>query len=131
MQTVESGGEATPLALSFAELGARFGVSRTHVRSLLREAEAQGLVGVTSGQFVAAMPALVAAFDRFLAESMAGHDLIYTLALERHAGGEAPHISRPCRLLQTLPTDQAPATGTADGDASLAVPRARALAGSH
>jgi DNA-binding GntR family transcriptional regulator len=92
MQTVGPGGEATPLALSFAELGARFGVSRTHVRSMLRQAQAQGLVRVTSGngQFVAAMPALVQAFDRFVAESMAGHDLVYSRALARHVNTAQP-----------------------------------------
>jgi DNA-binding MarR family transcriptional regulator len=102
MQMIGSGGDAAPLELSFAELGTRFGVSRTHVRSLLREAEAQGLVRVTSGDspFVAATPALVEAFDRFVAESMAGHDLIYVRALARLAGtaptGKAARHDREC-----------------------------------
>jgi hypothetical protein len=88
MQMVGPTGEASPLEISFAGLGASFGVSRTHVRNLLRQAEAQALVRVNgdNGPFVAAMPALVEAFDRFVAESMASHDLIYVRALAHHAG---------------------------------------------
>jgi hypothetical protein len=102
MQVAGPKGEATPLALSFADIGARFGVSRTHVRKLLRDAEAQGLVRMTSGpnQLVAAMPALVQTFDRFVAESMAGHDFIYSMALARHVGttppGKIERLSREC-----------------------------------
>lgn len=86
MERVGPTGEATPLELSFSNIGSRIGVSRTHVRNLVREVEQQGLVRLTrgdAGQFIEAAPALVQAFDRFLAESMAGHDLIYRLALAR------------------------------------------------
>lgn len=98
MQMVGPTGEATPLELSFAEIGARFGVSRTHVRRLLKDAEEQGLVRLTrgNGQVVEAMPALVQAFDRFVAESMAGHDLIYNLALARPVDvTQTPKIQPP------------------------------------
>jgi hypothetical protein len=89
MQMVGSMGRPKPLELSFSDFGARVGVSRTHVRNLLKEAEAQGLVRLTRGatsQFVEVRPALVQAFDRFVAESMAGHDLVYNLTLARLVG---------------------------------------------
>ncbi len=74
-------------AHSYSDIGDRFGVSRTFVRKLLQEAEGQGLLSLTkhNGQFVEVMPALVAAFDRFVAASMSGHDLIYNLALQKAA----------------------------------------------
>ena len=83
MQKVGPMGATAPLELSYSDTGARVGVSRTHVRKLLNEAEDRGLVSLTRGadQFVEPKPALVKAFDRFFAESMAGHDLIYNLAL--------------------------------------------------
>jgi len=83
MQKVGPMGETAPHELSYSDAGASVGVSRTHVRKLLNEAEDRGLVSLTrgAGQFVEPKLALVKAFDRFLAESMAGHDLIYNLAL--------------------------------------------------
>jgi DNA-binding FadR family transcriptional regulator len=85
MQRVGPTGETAPLELSYSDAGARIGVSRTHVRKLLNEAQDRGLVRLTRGasQLVEPKPALVKAFDRFLANSMAGHDLIYNLALAR------------------------------------------------
>ena len=73
---------ATPQALSYSELGVRFGVSRTQVRKVLEEAERTGLVRLAKdrGQVVQLTPELVAAFDRFLAAGMSGHDLIYNIA---------------------------------------------------
>jgi len=75
------GAESTT-PISYSDIGARFGVSRTQVRKLLEEAERQGLVRLTRGrdQAVQLTPALVEAFDRFIADTMAGHDLVYALA---------------------------------------------------
>lgn len=67
--------------LSYADIGLRFGVSRTHVRMLLRDAERLGLVRCTNTQLVQLMPAVLKAFDRLLADGMASHDLIYQMAL--------------------------------------------------
>ncbi len=77
-------GGAGPFAVSFSDLGDRFGVSRTHVRKLLSEAEEMRLVRLTKvgGQSVELMPQLLQAFDRFIADAMSGHDLCYNLALE-------------------------------------------------
>lgn len=85
MQMVGPMGEATPFELSFSDIGIRIGVSRTHVRNLLEEAERQGLVRLSRGasRFAEPRPALMRAFDRFVAESMVAHDLIYNLALAR------------------------------------------------
>ncbi|MGO9702727.1 MAG: hypothetical protein ACLPX7_26105 [Xanthobacteraceae bacterium] len=87
MQLAGPKGDAAREQISYADIGDSFGVSRTHVRKILREAEGQGLVRLTKGrgQFVQAMPELVAAFDRFVAASMSGHDLIYNLALQKSA----------------------------------------------
>ena len=77
-------GGAEPLKVSYSDLGGRFGVSRTHVRKLLLEAEQMNLVRLTKAgsQFVELMPQLVLAFDRFVADAMSGHDLCYNLALQ-------------------------------------------------
>jgi DNA-binding MarR family transcriptional regulator len=77
-------GGAEPLKVSYSDLGGRFGVSRTHVRKLLLEAEQMQLVRLTKagGQFVELMPRLVQAFDRFVADATSGHDLCYNLALQ-------------------------------------------------
>jgi DNA-binding MarR family transcriptional regulator len=76
-------GGAGAFAVSYSDLGDRFGVSRTHVRKLLSEAEEMKLVRLTKvgGQFVELTPQLLQAFDRFIADAMSGHDLCYNLAL--------------------------------------------------
>ena len=85
MQLAGVKGEATKKEISYSDIGDRFGTSRTFVRKLLQEAEGQGLLSLTkhNGQFVEVMPELVQAFDRFVAASMSGHDLIYNLALQK------------------------------------------------
>jgi DNA-binding MarR family transcriptional regulator len=83
MMAKAQGGDA-PLEISYSDLGGRFGVSRTHVRNLLEAAEELDLVRLTKaeeGQFVELKPALLQAFDRFVADAMSGFDLCYQLAL--------------------------------------------------
>lgn len=77
--------------VSYSDIGARFGVSRTQVRKLLGEAEQQGLVGLVRGrdQVVNLNPVLVEAFDRFIADTMAGHDLVYALAQRLSIGSRS------------------------------------------
>jgi hypothetical protein len=77
----QSGDE--PLKVSYSDLGDRFGVSRTHVRKLLDEAEELDLVRLTKngGRFVELKPKLLAAFDHLVADAMSGFDLCYQLAL--------------------------------------------------
>jgi hypothetical protein len=80
---VKAQGGAAPFEISYSDLGDRFGVSRTHVRNLLEAAEELDLVRLTKaeGQFVELKPALLQAFDRFVADAMSGFDLCYQLAL--------------------------------------------------
>jgi len=72
-----------PLAVSYSDLGDRFGVSRTHVRKLLVAAEEMGLVRLTQarGPCIELLPPVLEAFDRLVAEAMSGFDLCYQLAL--------------------------------------------------
>jgi DNA-binding MarR family transcriptional regulator len=83
MATGGGQGGAEPLKISYSDLGGRFGVSRTHVRELLEEAEELGLVRLTKGggRFVELLPQLLQAFDRFVADAMSGFDLCYQLAV--------------------------------------------------
>jgi DNA-binding MarR family transcriptional regulator len=85
MQLVGRKGGAAPEELLYSDIGKRLGVSRTHVRKVLEEAEAGGLVRLTreGGRSVAVTPALVQAFDRFVADGMSAHDLMYKLALQQ------------------------------------------------
>ena len=73
--------------LSYSDIGARFGVSRTHVRTLLEDAAQHGDVSLSGrgGRLVELKPSILHAFDRFVAASMSGHDLLYKLARERMA----------------------------------------------
>jgi DNA-binding MarR family transcriptional regulator len=73
--------------LSYSDIGVRFGVSRTHVRGLLEEAARHGDVNLSGrgGRLVALQPSILQAFDRFLADAMSGHDLLYKFARERMA----------------------------------------------
>jgi len=71
--------------LSHTDLGARFGVSRTHVRELLEDAAQHGDVSLSGrgGRLVELKPSILEAFDRFLAGAMSAHDAMYHLARER------------------------------------------------
>jgi hypothetical protein len=84
MQMSASDSEKGP---SYSDIGARFGVSRTHVRGLLEEAAQHGDVSLSGrgGRLVALQPSILQAFDRFLADAMSGHDMLYKLARERMA----------------------------------------------
>jgi DNA-binding MarR family transcriptional regulator len=83
IEMAKAQGGATPLKVSYSDLGGRFGVSRTHVRNLLVAAEELGLVRLTKGRghFVEMKPELLQAFDRLVADAMSGFDLCYQLAL--------------------------------------------------
>jgi hypothetical protein len=73
--------------LTYADIGKRFGVSRTHVRALLEDAAQHGDVTLSGrgGRLVELNPPILQAFDRFVADAMSAHDLLYKLALERMA----------------------------------------------
>ncbi len=67
--------------LSLADIGDRFGITRTHVRKVLQDAEDAGLVE-TSGRKFSPTPALLNGFDLFFADVASGHDLMHRLALQ-------------------------------------------------
>lgn len=71
--------------LTYTDIGARFGVSRTHVRGLLEEAAQHDDVSLTGrgGRLVELKPSILQAFDQFLADAMSAHDWTYKLARER------------------------------------------------
>ncbi len=71
--------------LSYADTAARFGVSRTHVRTLLSDAENQGLLCVfgRGGAEIEIMPILIRDFDRFVANGMSSRDLTWRMAFPR------------------------------------------------
>jgi hypothetical protein len=75
-------------AVPFAEVGERFGVSRTHVRKLLVAAEESGLVKLHAGggPRVEILPRLWASHDRGIAGGMFLHDVSYVAAC-RHLDG--------------------------------------------
>ncbi|MBI1203073.1 MAG: hypothetical protein GC182_11235 [Rhodopseudomonas sp.] len=66
-------------AVSYADIGDRFGVSRTHVRALLVAAEEAGLVKleVRGGHRIEILPRLWASYDRGIAGGMYLHDIAY------------------------------------------------------
>lgn len=69
--------------ISFVELGDYFGISRTHVRRILKQAARADLVTFTaSGMSISR--ACRAGFDRFVADTMRGHDFIYWFAKGQH-----------------------------------------------
>jgi hypothetical protein len=93
----------TTRAVFYSDIGTRFGVSRTHVRKLLQEAEKDALVQVTrgGGHSVRLTPKLLQAFEFFIADGMAGHDLVYNLARQAHAAAEPRAAERAPRRAAT------------------------------
>lgn len=77
---------------SFDDMGRRFAVSRTHVRQLLRDAEARGLIEMScpGGQGVDILTPGWLCIDRFVADGMSGHDLTGALALKQIEASGTP-----------------------------------------
>lgn len=74
-------------AVPYAEVGERFGVSRTHVRQLLVAAQEIGLVNLPErgGHRVGILPRLWSSYDRSIAGGMLVHDLVYAAATGRQS----------------------------------------------
>ncbi|WP_139234361.1 hypothetical protein [Methylobacterium pseudosasicola] len=68
--------------LSFTEMSADLGVSRTHIRNLFREAEAAGYVrlNIRGTCPVEITPSLWASYERFLADVQVGQHVIAQVA---------------------------------------------------
>lgn len=73
--------------VSFADLADRFGVSRTHVRKTIKEAESHSLLQCSETAVILA-PGLVAAFDRFVADTMSGHDIMHAMVMNSGFKGD-------------------------------------------
>ena len=61
------------------------------MREVLLEAERAGFVEPSGrgGQLVQLTPSVMQVFDRFIADSMSGHDLMFQIALKTMAVGKA------------------------------------------
>lgn len=91
IQMTHAANEGFRAGLSYAEIGARFGLSRTHVREVLLDAGRAGYVKLSGrgGQMVQLTPAVMQVFDRFIADSMSGLDLMFQIALKTKTGNKA------------------------------------------
>jgi DNA-binding transcriptional ArsR family regulator len=72
-------------AVPYADIGDRFGVSRTHVRQLLVAAQDAGLVNLRArgGHRVEILPRLWESYDRSIAGGMFAHDWVYGVVTGR------------------------------------------------
>ena len=79
----EADAEATIRDGDFSDIMARFGVSRSHIRNILAAAEAGGLLthAGRGRQHLAPTARGLAAVDRFIADTLASHDMTYRMAL--------------------------------------------------
>jgi hypothetical protein len=77
----QAGGGTDAIPVSYSDLGARFGVSRTHVRDLLSAAAAAGRVVLDPPGAVRLTPGLLQAFDRHLANGMSLQDVGHHAAM--------------------------------------------------
>jgi DNA-binding FadR family transcriptional regulator len=75
-------------AVPYGDVGERFGVSRTHVRKIVEEAQAAGLVRLhgRGGHRVEILPSLWTSYDRGLAVGMFIHDTVHAVTIGRQAG---------------------------------------------
>lgn len=74
--------------IPYADIGDRFGISRTHVRKLLVAAAELGLIKLhgRGGHRVEILPRLWASHDRGIASGMYINDLAYVVASRAAAG---------------------------------------------
>lgn len=72
-------------AVPYADVGDRFGISRTHVRKLLTAAEERGLVKLHArgGHRVEILPRMWASHDEGISGGMYLHDMIYLAAMRQ------------------------------------------------
>jgi hypothetical protein len=80
---MELGGRSA--IVPFGEVSDRFGISRTHVRSVLEAAQSAGLVRIhgRGGNGIEVLPRMLDSYDRGLAAGMLVHDMIHALVVRR------------------------------------------------
>jgi DNA-binding MarR family transcriptional regulator len=96
LQAALAAGDELHAALPYGHAGERFGLSRTHVRRLLENAQATGLVRLNErgGRRVEILPRLWASHDRALASRLYLYDLVH-VAASRRDGADAPARVEP------------------------------------
>jgi hypothetical protein len=98
LQAAMTAGDDPHAAVRYADVGDRFGVSRTQARKLLVLAEESGLVKLhgRGGRQVEILPRLWSSHDRGMAHGMYGHDAVYMAAMRELSGPPArvPEDSR-------------------------------------
>ena len=74
-------------AVPYGDVGERFGVSRTHVRKIVAEAQEAGLVRLhgRGGHQVEILPRFWTSYDRGLAVGMFIHDTVHAVTIGRQA----------------------------------------------
>jgi hypothetical protein len=115
LQAALAAGDGMHAALSYGPVGERFGLSRTHVRRLLENAQAAGLVRLheRGGRRVEILPCLWASHDRALACRLYLYDLVHVAASQdKVAAAPAraeplpiPYIAAPA-IVPTMPVVQ-------------------------
>jgi hypothetical protein len=92
LQVAMAAGDDLHAAVPYADVGDRFGVSRTHVRKLLVAAEEMGLVKLHArgGQRVEILPRLWSSHDFGMAGGMYFHDVLYVAASRAYASAQTP-----------------------------------------
>lgn len=101
LQAAMAQGGDTSATVSYADIGDRFGVSRTHVRQLLAAAEERGLLKLHArgGRRVELLPRMWTSHDAGMARGMYFHDVLYLAAtasadaVTRLPHGESPGIA--------------------------------------
>ncbi len=78
-------------AVPYGDVGERFGVSRTHIRKIVEEAQSAGLVRLhgLGGHRVEILPRFWASYDRGLAIGMFIHDTVHAVTIGRRVGDMA------------------------------------------
>lgn len=89
-------------AVPYIEAADRFGVSRTHVRNLMKDAERAGLVRITGrgGHSILILPRFWASYDRGLTVGMYLLDAVNVLAMQRWAASPAENGTTGCLAAQ-------------------------------
>ena len=98
LQTAMTQGDGTSATVSYADIGDRFGVSRTHVRQLLGAAEERGLLKLHArgGRQVEILPRMWTSHDAGMARGMYFHDILYLAATaSAEAVTRLPHGPSP------------------------------------
>ncbi len=83
MEMTGSGAESTFREVDLGRVAPHFGVSRSHIRNILAVAESKGFLARSGSRnmLYQLTPSFLAAFDRFIADSLVHSDVTYRLGL--------------------------------------------------